>query len=85
MKQIIYSCDRCKQAYTPYKSQSGMMGVQLFKKNLDFKKTGEKPYEFGRKKYLCPDCMADMESWYFEEVEEPEEDESAVDLTADDE
>lgn len=72
MRQIVYTCDRCKQAYTPYKSKSGMMGIQMFKKDFDFKKNGTKPYEYGRKKYLCSTCLEEIESWYFEEKDEEE-------------
>lgn len=70
MRITVYSCDRCGQAYKPFKSKSGMMGMQMFRKNG---KNADRPYEYGMKKYLCPTCLEEMESWYFEERDEDED------------
>lgn len=72
MRQIIYNCDRCNNSYEPYTSLSGFMGVQAFKRNKRERGDESTPlFSYGYRKYLCPDCMAEMESWMFEEKDLP--------------
>lgn len=66
MKQIIYNCDRCGNTYEPYESRSGFQGVQAFKRNRQTDENTPR-FSYGYRKYLCPICMAEMESWMFEE------------------
>ena len=77
-RKIVYTCDRCKQNYQPFTSKSGYMGMQLFKKikNPDFDRNDpgsrKSIFDYGKKKYLCPQCMEDIESWAFEERDDDE-------------
>ena len=75
MRRIVYTCDRCHNTYEKFKSKSGMLGVQMFAKtpNPDFNEDGDRRkflFDYGKKKYLCPSCLEEIESWYFEEKDD---------------
>ena len=72
MRRIVYTCDRCHNTYEKFKSKSGMLGVQMFAKTPnpgfdEHKDTRKFLFDYGKKKYLCPSCLEEIESWYFEE------------------
>ena len=77
MRRIVYTCDRCGNSYEKFKSKSGMLGVQMFAKtpNPDFNEDGDRRkflFDYGKKKYLCPSCLEEIENWYFEEKDDEE-------------
>ena len=78
MRKVVYTCDRCGNSYEKFKSKSGMLGVQMFTKtpNPDFNEDGDRRkflFDYGKKKYLCPSCLEEVESWYFEEKDDEAE------------
>ena len=83
MRRIVYTCDRCHNTYEKFKSKSGMLGVQMFAKkpNPNFNNDADNGdddrrkflFDYGKKKYLCPSCLEEIESWYFEEKDDEAE------------
>lgn len=63
---IQFTCDRCGNSYKPFVSEHGNNGFQFFKQVV-FPKKGERPLSFWGTKNLCPQCMEELESWFYEE------------------
>ena len=80
--QVTLFCDRCGNQYKNYTSKNGFMGIQAFRKNDRFKARDMGPFYYGKKCYLCPSCMSEIESWMFDEKND---DECTVDQAPDDE